>query len=314
MLVVVSGMCVMGGLVLLVAVAAGYTGPSGAGAWTRWRARWKSTPVTGRERRARQSRRLAAVVVFAAVWLASGVFVFAVLAGASVVGVPWLLSSSKAAEARIARLEALASWTQSLADSLLLGIGLEQALQANHRSAPEAIKDPVERLAWRLQAGATPQEALLECGEQLDDVLADRVIAALILATSSSSRGRSTGLASGLQDLATSVREEVAKRRGIEADRAKPRTTVRWLTGILAGVIACGALFARDYAAPYGTLLGQLLLALLVMGFVATLVWMRSLAQQQPIPRFLVADPRSAVRQASSPASSEQQESGVRTS
>lgn len=295
-LALLSGMLVVGGLVLLVAVVAGYSGPAGSGPWTRWHAKWKSAPVTGRARRLRQTRRAGAVVVFAVVWLVSGVIVFAALAGAAVVGVPWLLSSAQAAEARIARLEAVAGWTQSLADSLRLGISLEQALQHSHRGVPEAIAEPVGQLSWRLQAGATPHEALLECGDQLDDVLADRVIAALILNTSTTSRGRSTGLANGLQDLAASVRDEVAKRRDVESDRAKPRTTVRWLTVILGAVIAFGAVLAQDYSSPYGTLLGQLVLALVVLGFVATLVWMRSLAQQRPIPRFLVPDPRSAVR------------------
>jgi hypothetical protein len=41
---------------------------------------------------------------------------------------------------------------------------------------------------------------------------------------------RGPGLAAVLDDLAGTVAEEVRIRRGIEADRAKPRTTARWVT------------------------------------------------------------------------------------
>ncbi|MBB1258338.1 type II secretion system F family protein [Streptomyces alkaliterrae] len=301
LLALLTGMSITGGLVLLVAVAAGYEGPTGGtGPWSRWRARWSrpGAPLTERERRTRTVRRAGAAVVVAVVWLLTEVPVFAFLAGAAVVGVPWLLASGQAAGRRIDQLEALATWTQSLADSLRLGIGLEQAMQGSARSAPPAIAEPIGQLARDLRIGVRPDDALRACAQELDDVLADRVIAALILSTSSAARGRSTGLADGLQNLATSVRDEVSKRREIESDRAKPRTTVRWLTIMVAAVTVGGVVFAKDYTSPYGTLLGQVVFALCVLGFVGTLMWMRSLAQQRPIPRFLEADPRSAVRSA----------------
>ncbi|MFD8986129.1 hypothetical protein ACFV0Q_40475, partial [Streptomyces sp. NPDC059564] len=46
---------------------------------------------------------------------------------------------------------------------------------------------------------------------------------------------------------------------------------------------------------PYGTLLGQLVLAVLLAGFVGVLAMMRQIADTKPTPRFLVVDPRSAV-------------------
>jgi hypothetical protein len=90
------------------------------------------------------------------------------------------------------------------------------------------------------------------------------------------------------------VHEEVAKRRAIEADRAKPRTVVRWMTIMTLGVVVAG-LLVPGYTAPYGSLLGQLVLTMLIAGFVAVLAWMRQLAEHRPVPRFLVADPRSRV-------------------
>ena len=54
-------------------------------------------------------------------------------------------------------------------------------------------------------------------------------------------------------------------RRKIEADRARPRTTARWVTLITLGVVALGALNGT-YIRPYGDSLGQLVLAALALG------------------------------------------------
>lgn len=155
---------------------------------------------------------------------------------------------------------------------------------------PEPIAGEVGDLVDRLAVGWRPADALRVFGDALDDVTADKVVAALVL----SAADRGPGLAQALDDLAASVHEEVAKRRQIEADRAKPRTTVRWMTLITLGVVAFGFLIP-GYTAPYSSLLGQLVLALLAAGFVAVLVWMRQLADHHPVPRFLIADPRSRV-------------------
>ncbi|WP_374118007.1 type II secretion system F family protein [Streptomyces sp. S07_1.15] len=290
LLAAVCGMAVSGGLLGLVLGLRGTSAPLRPGMLSRWRARAGRSGSSARRAR-RQGRLLAGGVAAAVVWLVTGVFVGAVLAGLAVVGVPWLLSPTKSASARIGQLEALAEWTQRLAGFLRLGMGLEQAMINSRKGAPAELEEPIGDLADRLQVGWRPDDALRELGNQLGDVTADKVVAALILSASD----RGPGLAQVLEDLAESVREEVAKRRHIEADRAKPRTTVRWMTIITIGVVAAGFL-VPGYTAPYGTLLGQLVLALLCAGFVGVLAWMRSLADYRPIPRFLVDDPRSRVR------------------
>jgi Flp pilus assembly protein TadB len=258
----------------------------------RWRARLFGGPDGAR--RAARLRVLAGagVVVAAGVWLVTGVFVAGVLLGASVVGVPWLLRPVSSPVQQIGKLEALAEWTQRLADVMRLGFALQQALLSARKSPPAAIADEVAELADKLRAGWHPREALEQFADQLDDVTADKVCAALALCAVDAG----PGLAQALEDMAASVREEVAKRRQIEADRAKSRTAVRWMTLISLGIVVAGFL-VPDYTAPYGTALGQLVLALLAGAFAAVLVWMRSLAAHTPVPRFLVSDPRSRVKQ-----------------
>ncbi|MGP4001705.1 type II secretion system F family protein [Streptomyces sp. 8N706] len=291
LLAMVCGMAVVGGLIGLVYGIVGTTEPPRPGPLARWRAARIADKGSADQRARRKARWVASALVAAALWLITGVFVAAALAGLAVVGVPWLLSPTKSAAVRIGQLEALGEWTQRLADVLRLGMGLEQAMITSRKGAPTELEEQIGNLAGRLQAGWRPEDALREFGDELGDVTADKVVASLILSTSD----RGPGLAQALEDLAESVREEVAIRRSIEADRAKPRTTVRWMTIITLGVIGAGFL-VPGYTAPYGTLLGQLVLALLCAGFVGVLAWMRSLADHRPIPRFLIDDPRSRVR------------------
>ncbi|WP_369780177.1 type II secretion system F family protein [Streptomyces sp. R33] len=285
---VLAGLAVAGGLVGLVAGIAGTTAPKGPGVAARLRA--GRHLATRDEQMARRTRLTGGALAGVLLWLISGVFIAGVMVFLAVIGVPWLLSPTKSATARIAKLEALGDWTQRLANVLRLGRGLDEALQVSRRGCPEDITGEVADLVDRLQVGWRPVDALREFGDALGDVTADKVVAALVL----SAADRGPGLAQALEDLAESVHEEVARRRAIEADRAKPRTTMRWMTIITLGVIGCGFLIP-SYTAPYGTLLGQLVLAVLLAGFVGVLALMRQIADIKPVPRFLIADPSSAV-------------------
>ena len=190
----------------------------------------------------------------------------------SVVGLPALLSNRGQVDA-IARLEALEEWTRSLSDRLTVGQGLEQALIVSQRSAPPAIADPVRRLVSRLTARWDTEVALRAFADDLDDATADHMTIYLLQAA----RRRGTGLAIVLGELAETVAAEVRARRQIEADRAKPRATARWVTIISATVLGFLA-FTGDYIAPYQTPLGQVLLVVLVSGYLAALVWMKRIA------------------------------------
>jgi Flp pilus assembly protein TadB len=239
----------------------------------------------------RQTLAAAALAVFAGVWLVSGNVVGALLLGSAVVALPRLITPAGVAKDHIRRLEALSEWTQRLAGLLRLGMGLEQAMLASRHGAPAALTGQLTGLSDRLRMGWRPDQALRVFADELDDITADKVTAALLLSVND----RGPGLAQALEDLAATVREEVAKKRGIEADRAKPRTTVRWMTLITAGVVLCG-FFVPSYTRPYATLLGQLVLAVLAAGFAGVLTLMRTLGDFRRIPRFLVPDPTGTVR------------------
>lgn len=291
LLALLSGMAVVGGLIGVVAGIVGTTAPRPSSLRHRWQA-LRAGPDQGEDVRLRRRTLTAcALVIFLAVWLVSGNFVAGMLLGAAVVGVPWLITPAQIAAERIGQLEALSEWTQRLAGLLRLGMGLEQAMITSRKGAPDALAPQIASLSERLRRGWRPEEALRAFAAELDDVTSDKVTAALILSVND----RGPGLAQALEDLAGTVREEVGRKRSIEADRAKPRTTVRWMTFITLGVIVAG-FFVPSFTRPYSTLLGQLVLGFLTAGFVGVLTMMRQLGTFRRIPRFLITDPGSAVR------------------
>ena len=198
---------------------------------------------------------LAAGVMVAAL---TGWWVAALVLPAAAAGLPVLLSAPPAA-ARIDRLEAMEEWTRALSGVLTVGVGLEQALVSTLRSTPDPIRAEVTTLVSRLRARWATEDALRAFADDLDDATGDVIAANLILGA----RRRGSGLASVLEGLAESVAADVRARREIEADRAKPRATARWVTIITVTVLAFLAL-TGEYIAPFGSPLGQVLLVALL--------------------------------------------------
>lgn len=229
---------------------------------------------------------VAGLLVGVLVALISGWLLGVVVVPLAAVGLPVLLSSS-GEEAKIAQLEAMEEWIRGLAGVLTSGVGLEQALIATLRSAPEPIKPEVNRLASRLRARWSTETALRAFADDLDDPTGDLIAANLILGA----RRRGPGLATVLDALAESVASDVRSRRQVEADRAKPRTTARWVTIITVAVLGVLA-FTGSYVDPYKTPVGQLILAVLLGAYVGVLIWMRAMAAGKPLPRFIGAAAR----------------------
>jgi Flp pilus assembly protein TadB len=226
--------------------------------------------------------------------LLTGWVIAIVLVPAALVGIPLLLTPPPAA-ASIEKLEALEEWTRSLSGKLTAGQSLRSALIKSLQSVPAPIDREVALMVSRLWNNtASTEDALRALAEDLNDSTGDVVASQLILAASG--RGQA-GLAKALDALAETVASDVRARRQIAADQAKPRTTARTVTVITLGVLGMLAL-TGDYIEPYGTPLGQVVLAVLLTAYVATLLWMRRMAIPTPLPRFLDLESRTAHRAA----------------
>jgi Flp pilus assembly protein TadB len=267
----VAGGLAVAGLALLIRELAG-----------RVSAAWPSRPSRRRMSRQARKRVLVAAVTGIAVLAITGWPVAMVAAAAAVLFLPQI-TSTKTARRRVAVLEGLEQWTRRLADMLTASRALEDAIEASVRSAPAAIEPAVSNLGRRLAARAGAEAALRAFAAEIDDPAGDRIAAALIIAT-----GRRGGAVRDvLNALAVLLARDIAARREIEADRAQHRTTVKWLAAFVAGFTAF-AVVDRTYAAPYGTVAGQLVLALICALYAGGLLWLHYLGSV-PVPgRFLL--------------------------
>ncbi|MEU1627019.1 type II secretion system F family protein [Streptomyces sp. NPDC020096] len=209
--------------------------------------------------------------------IAAGVLVFA-----------WDRLFGGAAEERagMRRVEALAAWTESLRDTIAGAVGLEQAIPASARAAAPALRPHLDALVDRLRSRTPLADALHQLADDLNDPSADIVVAALIL----NARLRGPGLREVLGALAKSAREEVDMRQRVMAQRASTRRSVQIVIGVSVAFVLGLAVFNRDFVKPYGTPVGQLVLACVCGLFAAGFWWLRKLSRIETPDRFLQRD------------------------
>lgn len=222
-----------------------------------------------------------AVGVALALLLVTGWPVAALAGAAAVIFLP-RVTSNRVNRRQMALLEGLEQWIRRLADMLTASRGLQEALEASAKSAPEAVAAPVTALARRLSARVSTEEALRAFADEIDDPAGDRIAAALIIATGQ----RGGGVRGVLTALAEMLARDVAARRDIEADRAEHRTTLRWII-VFVGGFTVFAIFNKSYSAPYGTLAGEGVLALVALLYAAGLTWLHRLGMIPGPGRFL---------------------------
>lgn len=222
------------------------------------------------------------LVIGLLLWILTGYIAAVIAAPILALLAPQLIPRSTE-KSTIARLTAMEEWTRSLVGLLGATSSIEQAIIASRSSAPKALKEEIGMLAARIQSGIPIEQALTQFGDDLDDTTGDLLTGSLILGT----RRRGSGLARLLEGTAETIADDVAARRQIEADRAKPRANARFITVIAVVVIAVEFLFNPTYVEPYRTALGQIILIALVALFLAALWWMNIVARDPKGQRLL---------------------------
>ncbi|WP_327378722.1 type II secretion system F family protein (plasmid) [Streptomyces sp. NBC_01216] len=288
-----GGLAAVGGLVLAVAGGVGWA-PS---ATVRRRSRLERkvralfvkdarTPTSWWARG--QARMAGAVVAGLGVWLFTGWLTGGLVTVAVVLGLPWLLNTSGSGKSQIDKLEAIEEWVRRMSDIHTVGVSLEATIQRSLETVPKAIREEVQLLVSRQQAGWVPQDAYRAFADDLNDAMVDEVVALLILHV----EDRGSGLSKAMRELADALQHEVLARREVEADRQKPRTNDRWVTIFCLGIFGITA-FSGSYVEPYNTLTGQFVLVFVAVAFVLVKIWMRRMAILEPAPRFLSPADRS---------------------
>jgi Flp pilus assembly protein TadB len=231
--------------------------------------------------RRRQLLALVGLLAGVVLWLVTGWFVLLIAAPAAAIGVPVLLGRGNEAEV-LARLEALETWTRSLAGLTVTGYSLEQTVAASLNSTPDAIRPYVGTLVARLNARWVTKDALQMFADELSDPTGDLIVAHLLLAE----KVRGAGLANALDDLAEIILEDVKVRRQIETDRSKPRSSVRIITITTLALLALIP-FIGQFMEPYRTVPGQVALSVWLIVYVVLLVWLKRITIGKQPPRIL---------------------------
>jgi Flp pilus assembly protein TadB len=202
----------------------------------------------------------------------------ALLAFAAAAGIPVLLRQA-GARGGADRVEAIATWTEQLRDTLAASAGLTQAIISTSSLAPAGLRSEVAALATRLQSGMPLPHALGILADEMGDPSVDIVVCALLLAAEC----RAQRLGDLLGALADAAREEVAMRLRVEASRASARSGVR--TVVIFSVAFAGALavLAHSYLLPFGSVTGQVVLAGVGLCYAGGL-WLMVLIARPPVP------------------------------
>jgi Flp pilus assembly protein TadB len=229
---------------------------------------------------------LVSVIIGCVIAMLTGWLILIAMLPLLVLGLPYLLILPKPRDIEL--LEALDRWVRSLAATLATGKSITDAIRISRRTAPLLLADEINLLVTRLNNRWETRDALMRFADAIDSPDADGVVAALILASSRGGNGASVTL----QALADSIQAQLKGRRAIEVERSKPYVVVRQVTVISLSTLVLVFLLSPDFFAPYRTPLGQTLLSVLLIIYVASLLLMRRKARQPDRPRILVGEHR----------------------
>ncbi|GLY19583.1 hypothetical protein Kisp01_65970 [Kineosporia sp. NBRC 101677] len=225
-------------------------------------------------------RWVAAGAVAVLVGWATGWPVAAVACAALVVAWPVLTGGRRAERRDIDVLEAIVTWTQGLRDTVGGGASLEQAIGVSVEGAPPVLRPGLEQVRSRMMLRQPLDSAL----RPLQGVPgADFVVAALILAA----RRRGDRLPDVLSGIVATSAHEVAQRRQIMAARAGIHRSVQIIMAVTAGILAWMATVGAAYMAPYDSLSGQGVLAVVIAILSAGFIWLLRLDATSTGPGFL---------------------------
>ena len=228
-------------------------------------------------------RLIACLVVGLGVLLLTRWIVLAVAAGVLVLVWPLLFGGAKQEKLAAAKIEALATWSESLRDTIAGAVGLEQAIPAPVCAVAPVLREDLALLADRMRVRVPLPTALRQFADDLDDPTADLIVSALIM----NARLRGPGLRQLLSALADTARSELDMRQRVSASRAGTRRSAQ-IVVIFSIVVMLGlAVFNRSFVAPYSSVQGQLVLLVVVALFAVGMLWMRRLAGVRLPRRFL---------------------------
>ena len=213
--------------------------------------------------------------------------VAAMLAGLFTWAAPALLGGNQAELAAQAKLEAIASWTETLRGKLRAYAGIEQAIRESADMARPPIHTQTTAMSTALSAGVRLPQALSAFKHDVDHHAADLVATSLRIAAAK----HSGKLAAQLGWLAHAVRQRVAARQRIETSRAESQSSARIVVIIVVVVGAGLFVFNRPLLSAYDSVGGQVVLLLVAAIWTLATVYLQQLTRLPDQERVLRDSP-----------------------
>ena len=195
--------------------------------------------------------------------------------GAAVGWTLWSAVFSSSPRRTTSRLDALATWIETLRDSVAAHRGLVAAIESTVPSAPASLRANIEALVIRIKSGTPLDKAFAALASELADASADEAIAPLILA----SRFGGADLQNLLGTAAASTREQLALVQRTEVARAQPRREMRLVVVVTLGFVLATVTIGHGYFKPFSSTIGQIVL-LLIAGLFAVAILSTQLTSQ----------------------------------
>lgn len=222
-------------------------------------------------------------------WAVTGWAPLGITLATLVLVAPALGNTSSSESDFAARTEAVASWTETLRDTMRGSRGIEAAIRVTGDNAPVAIRPALQRMNRRISMGVPLPDAMADCANDINSPVFDLVAAVLLNALSVSA----AQVPDMLDDIAVQARERAHSHLQVHTSRSKQRTQLR-LVAIIVIVTIFGfiAVFG-SYLAPLASPEGQTILSFAAACVGGLLLWIASLSALPPMTRML--DPRRAL-------------------
>lgn len=178
--------------------------------------------------------------------------------------------------------DAIATWTEQIRDTIAGARGLEEAIIATSDQSPKPIRNAVNRLSAFIVYGRL-DDGLRRFADEVGHPTADFVVAAL----STAHHHQARELGALLSGIAECARDESRMRSRIWVGRARTRTSLRIITLVVVAFVGGLFLFNRSYLLPFASPQGQGVLAVVLVLFAASLGMMHRLARIEAPERFV---------------------------
>ena len=226
---------------------------------------------------------LGAVLAFGG-WYATGWIVAALLGLTLGVMAPMMWRTPRRRRQFINEIEAYSQWTEQIRDLVAASGSLFEAVTISAAQAPAHLRPQIVKMASISRTLGFPA-GLDWFAAEMKSPFADRVVLGMKIAWDSGAR-----VSEAFDSTARAMRAEVEMRRRNEVANARAWTQVLSILGVTAVSVLVMFVFNRGFFDPFGTLVGQMVLAGVGVLMFGNVYWVLRLSESRAPVRLLSSE------------------------